>query len=163
MALAEDDPSDEMNELVPVYVPRRRLYEVYRLLGETSELTAAPTADMVDGLPYREWTEAENIALIATGTKMARSIAALMDSLVEEPDEWFSFTSVMERTGLDIDKLRGALSALTRHVRARYDRYNGPFMCKRGVELGDGFEALYYYSVTASAAEAWERARQRAS
>ena len=82
-----------------------------------------------------------------------------MDVLAEQPGERYSTTDLVERLGVARNSLRGALSALTRHVKKHYPNHSWPFGWVWGGHLGQGFEAEMYYWLEPETATTWKEAR----
>lgn len=160
----------DLNEgLAYVPVPMPYLAEVLRLVADrTGPATVADVADVgVSPLPEGTigatsggdpWTVAE-LSQIALGTTETTRVATkVMDVLAQRPGEHFSTTDLVDTLGVARNNLRGALSALTRHINKHYPNHWWPFRASWGGELGGGFEAEMYYRIDPETAAAWSEA-----
>jgi hypothetical protein len=78
------------------------------------------------------WSAGDLARFEASGTKTAASISAMMDMLAEKPGEYLNTSQIVVGISVSRDELRGALSALSRHIRKHYNRTNWPFTLRWG-------------------------------
>ena len=138
---------------VYVPVPTTRVEDVYRLLGGGAVRLVEPVGLVSGGIDKddlgAEWTLAE-LAQFASGTtKTTRLITRMLDLLAAQPGDRFSTHDLVDRLGVNPTGLRGALAALSRHLKAHYPGYSTPFDTESG-----------RYSLTAQTAAVWSKARQ---
>jgi len=156
--------AQDQTDLVPVYVPKDRVLDVYRFLGKaakTGAIDESPEAEMegeAEGLPFVPWTHDDLARLAATKTPGITTISSILDRLVAAgPGEWVSTEELAAHVGIDRNHIRGALSALTRHIKKHYGRKNWPFTFKWGPHLGKDGQA--YYTVSPEVADLWTAVR----
>jgi len=155
--------------LAYVPVPASHLQEVYSLLAELTGASAVDVAIKGSPLPggtvggalgNATWTAAELAQLGSGTTATTKLVSRVMDVLAEQPGERYSTTDLVERLGVARNSLRGALAALTRHVKKHYPDHSWPFGWAWGGTLGEGFEAEMYYSLNPETAATWAEARE---
>ena len=156
-------------ELAYVPVPMAHLAAVFSLMADLTgsstvdvsvEQSPLPGGTLGGALGNAPWTVAE-LAQIALGTMATtKLVTRMMDVLAEQPGERYSTTDLVERLGVARTSLRGALAALTRHVKKHYPEHSWPFQWEWGVDLGEGFEAEMYYSIEPEMAVTWTEARR---
>ncbi|GAB7192156.1 hypothetical protein NUM3379_28650 [Kineococcus sp. NUM-3379] len=116
------------DDLVQVLVPRRHLTAVYAFIAEREGAldvavpapVPAPADDdavVVDAVP---WTVEDLRRFARTPSAMNVTLCKVLDVLAEDPGQYFATSDLEELTGIPRSNLRGAFSALTRHVRAHY-------------------------------------------
>ncbi|MGH2706346.1 MAG: hypothetical protein ACRDJ4_15045 [Actinomycetota bacterium] len=138
---------------VNVPVPADRVLEVYAFLSGFPHAAADATGDSPwtptpsNGLPTIPWTEEDLARFVSSGTKTSRTVAAVMDVLVEQPGEQFTTTTLVARLGVTRNELRGTFAALTRHIRTHYGRENWPFRFTWGPTLGEDYPVEGHYSI----------------
>ncbi|WP_328398169.1 hypothetical protein OHS70_16490 [Streptomyces sp. NBC_00390] len=148
-------------------VPAQHVTHVYALLAGLDH-PSKPDSPLPGGTqgadpggkwPKREWTVEDFKALIATKLPSVQRVAALLDLLAADPGRSFSTTAVVARLDCDRSRLKGALSAFTRHVHAHYDRGNWPMQFVWGTDPDSDFEAEAFYRLDESNAASWKAAR----
>ncbi len=133
-------------EFVQVPVPVDRVEDVYRLLAQP-----AVTEDSEDAL--EEW-DLEMLKRFADGTGVANvKVGKMLDVMSQSPNELFTIADLVEETDYDRLEIRGALSGLTRHLRAHFDGADWMF----DTEWSNENEAAY--SVNKHIAELWQQVR----
>lgn len=157
-------------QLVPV--PNEHVVAVYSFLAAltgphegqaAAESTPWPEEDAKERLPRREWSADDLRRFIDGGTQTATTVGSMIDVLAEEPGRYFTTTEIVERIGVSRDRLRGALSALTRHMHKHYRRSNWPFTFRWGPTLGEGHSEEAHYVIAPETASRWVEARSRRS
>lgn len=154
--------TQDQADLVPVYVPKDRVLDVYRFLGEVAEVGVIDESPEIqpeaDGLPSVAWSHEDLARLAATKTPGITTISSILDRLVAAgPEVWVSTEELAAHVGVDRNHIRGALSALTRHIKKHYGRKNWPFTFKWGPHLGKDGQA--YYTVSSEVADLWTAVR----
>ncbi|GAB3286956.1 hypothetical protein [Kineosporia babensis] len=153
--------ADQNDALVPVHVPRRYLSAVYGLIAK---LDSAPT----DGAQAEaEDTEAEEVTwpvedlrrFAETPTATSVTIGKVLDVLAAKPGEYFSTTQLEQLTGVPRPNLKGAFSALTRHINKHYDGRGWMLTFWWGPQLGAGYPAEAHYVLSDEQATRWLEAR----
>ena len=113
-------------ELVQVLVPRRHLTAVYALIAEREgafDVPSSPAAagsDEVVAVDAVPWERADLLRFARTPSPMNVTLCRVLDVLAEDPGQYFATSDLEELTGIPRGSLRGAFSALTRHLRAHY-------------------------------------------
>lgn len=170
MATASDDA------LVPVHVPRRHLTAVYGFLAGLdsqpppadvdSPETAAADVDGVAGLDGDDvesgevfWSVEDLRRFAETPTTTSATIGKVLDVLEKAPQTYFSTSQLEQETGVPRSNLKGALAALTRHLKAHYEARGWMFQYEWGPRLGAGHPAEGHYTISAEQAVRWREAR----
>ncbi|GLY19904.1 hypothetical protein Kisp01_69180 [Kineosporia sp. NBRC 101677] len=148
-------PTDPDDTLVPVHVPRRHLTAVY---GFIASLEAAGHAEALPE-PATTWSVADLSRFAETPTATSLTIGKVLDVLAGKPGDYFSTTQLEELTGVPRPNLKGAFSALTRHINKHYDGRDWMLEFRWGTELGAGHPAEAHYRLTEEQADLWKQAR----
>ena len=151
-------------ELVPVLVPKHYVLKVYGFLAQLDAIGSADDGED-DGSPlpggtiggadkpqWTPWTEADLRRFAATGSPTTTLIARVLDVLAARRNDKVSTTELVQRLDVDREKLRGSLSALTRHIKAHYGRRNWPMKFE-----WNGTEATY--QIYPEVADLWNAIR----
>ena len=160
---------DSRDELVQVAVPRQHLMAVYGLLasldGEptalvTATVTATEGREAAAGDAEDETWPVEDLRrFAATPTATSATIGKVLDVLVAHPGDYLSTSELVEQTGIARGNLKGAFSALTRHINKHYDGRGWMLTFKWGPQLGPGYPAEGHYAVSEEQAARWKEAR----
>lgn len=86
-------------------------------------------------------------------------ICQMLDELAQTPDRLVPTSEIVSHIGVSRDVLRGALGALTRHVKKHFRDLGWPMTMQWGGDLGDGHAMESYYSLSSENAREWKRAR----
>ena len=152
------------NELVDVKVPRRHVMAVYGFLAnldgrDRAEIDPAQAQAEVNEI---RWPVEDLRRFAKTPTTTSNTIGRVLDELADHPDEWVSTTALEAATGIPRNNLKGAFSALTRHLRAHYGARGWMLAYKWGPALGPGLPAEVHYTLSTEQAERWKEARAAA-
>ena len=152
------------DELVDVKVPRRHLMAVYGFLAnldgrDRAEINSAEAQTEVSEI---RWPVEDLRRFAKTPTTTSNTIGRVLDQLADNPDEWVSTSALEAATGIPRSSLKGAFSALTRHLRAHYGGRDWMLADKRGPAIGPGLPAEVHYMLTTEQAERWKDARAAA-
>jgi hypothetical protein len=148
-----------MNEYVMVPVPEGLVTEVMRLITDRADELVPPSADEVPGAdapPAVPWTVEDLVRLHATPNATARTIGAMLTALSECAPEPMGTSALAEATGVPRANIKGALSALTRHIRKHYGRSNWPMTFQWGPNVDPALPAEAIYHVDVETAEMWK-------
>ncbi len=145
--------TDADDTLVPVHVPRRHLTAVY---GFIASLEAADD-EKVSPITT-SWSVADLRRFAQTPTATSLTIGKVLDVLVEQPGQYFSTSELEERTGVPRANLKGAFSALTRHINKHYDGRPWMLEFEWGTRLGADYPAEGHYRLTEEQADLWKQA-----
>lgn len=129
-------------------------------LGPGAEISPGGTVHDQLGPNGQGWTAEELGRLAETESSTTNMVSRLLDELTGAPDEYLPTSVLVERLGVSQPQLRGALGALTRHLKKHYQGLGWPMDAVWGPELGESFET--YYKVNHEVAETWKRARSSA-
>lgn len=154
------------SDLVQVAVPREHLLAVYGLLaqlGEASQEADTPYWGGAGAPPAPStWSVADLQRFASTPSTTSTTIGKVLDLLAEKPGEYFSTSVLEEKTGVPRSKLKGAFSALTRHLKKHYKGLGWMLEWKWGPDLGAGHLAETHYRLTPEQAARWKEARANA-
>jgi hypothetical protein len=146
--------------LIPVQVPRRHLSAVYGLIAS---LDSAAVPSSVEGdeteLVEATWTLEDLRRFAKTPTTTSVTIGKVLDELAKKPGDYFSTSQLEDLTGVQRPNLKGAFSALTRHINAHYQGRDWMLACKWGPDLGAGYPAEMHYRLSEEQAGRWVEAR----
>ncbi|PPK93857.1 hypothetical protein CLV92_109134 [Kineococcus xinjiangensis] len=167
------------DELVQVLVPRKHLTAVYALIAqrdgalppdEQAEVAtpAAPAvpapavpapADDAAHVAAVPWEREDLQRFARTPHAMNTTLCAVLDVLADDPGQYFATSDLEEATGISRGSLRGAFSALTRHLRVHYEGRGWMLSRAWGPTLDPRNPAEACYRLTADQAERWRAAR----
>jgi hypothetical protein len=151
------------SELVMVPVPRPDLMAVYEFLARRHAGVAEQDAHDVtppDGEhPEAPWTVDELRKFAATGSTTNVTIGKVLDVLAAQPGIYFSTSELEKRTGVARNKLKGSMSALTRHLNKHYPGHGWMFEFVWGTHLGSDHPAEAHYRLDEPGAALWREAR----
>ncbi|MCH5674715.1 hypothetical protein [Streptomyces gilvus] len=167
---------DAQQQFVSVPVPSQYVTQVYAYLAELTGVTATtPTvstfppvnsvtdaaADLPEGdaLPVVEWTVEDFRRLAIEPLGSVQTVVRVLDFLAEQPETRVSYTSIANHLGVEKKSLQGNLSAFTRAVRKHYKRRNWPMTWVEALTSEPGLKSEFFYTMNASVAERWIRAR----
>ncbi|MDQ1305111.1 MAG: two-component system, OmpR family, response regulator [Actinomycetota bacterium] len=144
---------------VSVPVPLSYVIPVYELIAR---LAVAPPTE-VDG----DETEPEEVTwpvedlrrFAETPTTTSVTIGKVLDVLAASPGEYFSTSQLENLTGVPRSNLKGAFSALTRHLKAHYEARGWMLTFEWGPSLGAGYPVEAHYVLSHEQAERWLQAR----
>ncbi|MEU6896822.1 hypothetical protein [Streptomyces virginiae] len=163
-------------QFVSVPVPIQYVTQVYAYLAELTGATAGtPRVSMVpsvdsatssaadspdsDTLPVVEWTVEDFRRLAIEPLGSVQTVVRVLDFLAKQPDTRVSYTSIANHLGMEKKSLQGNLSAFTRAVRKHYKRRNWPMTWVEALTSEPGLKSEFFYTMNASVAERWTRAR----
>lgn len=166
--MAEQQPPAG-GDFVSVPVPAQYVIDVHKFLGqlraEAPEAAAVSTLE-VDGIETVDeevdgarWTVDELARFAASGTKTAVTIAAVLDVITQEPGRLTPTSELATLTGIPAANIKGAMTGLTRTIKAHYTGRSWPFEWKWGPNLGQGYPAETHYCATPEQAKLWKEAR----
>ncbi|MFD6227088.1 hypothetical protein ACFWFZ_09435 [Streptomyces sp. NPDC060232] len=163
---------EAQQQFVSVPVPSQYVTQVYAYLAELSGATAVtppvstvPSVDAAtssadsDTLPVVEWTVEDFRRLAIEPLGSVQTVVRVLDFLAEQPDARVSYTSIAKHLGMEKKSLQGNLSAFTRAVRKHYKRRNWPMTWVEALTSEPGLKSEFFYTMNASVAERWMRAR----
>ena len=158
------DNNAASDELVGVKVPRRHLMAVYGFLATLDRRARADvdTEGTETETSEIRWPVEDLRRFAKTPTTTSNTIGRVLDELADNPDEWVSTSALEAATGIPRSSLKGAFSALTRHLRAHYGGRDWMLADKRGPAIGPGLPAEVHYMLTTEQAERWKDARAAA-
>ena len=154
--------NDATQDLVQVAVPRQHLIAVYGLLAQlesSPEATSEAFTDDVSELSEVVWPVADLRKFAGTPTATSVTIGKVLDELAKSKDTYLSTTELEERTGVARANLKGAFSALTRHIKKHYEDRGWMLDFIWGPSLGPDVIAEGHYRLSAEQAARWEEAR----
>lgn len=157
------------SDLVPVAVPRQHLIAVYGFLAQLEGASApvghdVETVDAVDADDATEvtWPVEDLRRFAATPTATSSTIGKVLDVLAASPGDYLSTSELEEQTGVERKNLKGAFSALTRHINKHYDGRGWMLTFKWGPEIEPGYPAEAHYTLSEDQASRWKEARHSA-
>ncbi|MGW7457790.1 hypothetical protein [Streptomyces sp. NPDC054797] len=163
---------ESQQQFVSVPVPNQYVTQVYAYLAELSGATAvtppvstvlsvdaATSAADSDTLPVVEWTVEDFRRLAIEPLGSVQTVVRVLDFLAEQPDTRVSYTWIANHLGMEKKSLQGNLSAFTRAVRKHYKRRNWPMTWVEALTSEPGLKSEFFYTMNASVAERWMRAR----
>ncbi|MBE1531984.1 helix-turn-helix transcriptional regulator [Actinomadura algeriensis] len=157
----EDQP-----QFVPVPVPAQYVSHVYAYLAELTGTAASPgpaapskswSGD--DPLPVVEWTVDDFRRLMIEPLSSSQVFTRVLDLLANEPGKGVGYTELARRLGMERANLQGNFSAFTRFVRRQYARRNWPITVAEEPGSEPGYERELFYTMNATAADRWLKAR----
>ena len=154
--------NDANLDLVQVAVPRRHLMAVYGLLAKLDSDSAPDSISEPDEdsqLNEVVWPVVDLRRFAGTPTATSATIGKVLDELAISKDEYLSTTELEARTGVARANLKGAFSALTRHINKHYEARGWMLDFIWGPQLGPDVPAEGHYRVSAEQAARWEEAR----
>jgi len=104
-----------------------------------------------DKLPWADWTEAD---LVALGRAANITPKTTLDLCADRPDQFVSYTEIIETAGVTSPMARSQFAHLTMLVKRRFERRNRPFVMEFNV---DGTQQAFY-KVPLELAELWHKA-----
>ncbi|MGW1092169.1 hypothetical protein ACWD4L_39450 [Streptomyces sp. NPDC002596] len=144
------------SEYVYVPVPRRFVAEVQayvvRLASTGAEEPAGPEAT-------RQWTVELLRQFAQTQLSSTQRVSRLLDELAEQPGKHVSTTHLVELLDIDRMQLRGALSALTRHLNKHFDSRHWPMTWVEQLSPSAEYKTEFFYTVNEDTARMWKAAR----
>ena len=140
------------DDLVAIQVPRRHVMALYRYLAQLDA-----SADVEE--TAKDWTVEDLRRFAATPMATNVTIGKVLDVLSEQPGEYLSTSQLEERTGVPRNNLKGAFSALTRHIKKHYDGRDWMFAWSWGPQIDPAWPAETHYTVSAEQARTWRDAR----
>ncbi|MFE5868656.1 hypothetical protein ACFQ6V_08380 [Streptomyces roseifaciens] len=155
-------------QFVSVPVPSQYVTQVYAYLAELTGATAAtpsvstvPPLDSPDGdpLPVVEWAVEDFRRLMIEPLSSVQAVTRVLDLLAKQPDARVSYTSLAHHLGIEKKSLQGNLSAFTRAVRKHYKRRNWPMTWAEAPTSEPGLKSEFFYTMNATVADRWLRAR----
>ena len=163
--------STQEDELVQVLVPRKHLTAVYALIAHRDGAlppaeeplvapVTAPAADEALAVTAVPWTRTDLQRFARTPHAMNATLCTVLDVLAEDPGQYFATSDLEEATGIPRTSLRGAFSALTRHLRVHYEGRGWMLSRAWGPALDPRNSAEACYRLTAEQAERWRDARR---
>ena len=152
-------------DLVQVAVPRRHLIAVYGFLADLDKEAESTEDSVVDEETEGEhfiWPVEDLRKFAGTPTATSVTIGKVLDVLAARPGEYLSTSDLEEQTGVVRSKLKGAFSALTRHINKHYEGYGWMLDWEWGPALGAGHLAEIHYTLNEEKASRWKEARATA-
>lgn len=153
----------EETELVMVPVFRRDLVKVYEfiaMLHQEAPPPAAGSSEVVGAAGAESaWTVDELRRFLTTAGTTNVTIGKVVDALATKPGTYFSTTELEAMTGVPRNKLKGSMSALTRHIKKHYAGHGWPFVYQWGPNVGADYPAEAHYTIDEQTASAWREAR----
>ena len=151
-------------DLVQVAVPRQHLIAVYGLLAQLEQGTQARTDVPSSGETRGQegaavWSVVDLRRFAATPTATSATIGKVLDALVAHPGEYLSTSELEKQTGVARSNLKGAFSALTRHINKHYGGRDWMLTWVGGSELGAGHPTEMHYTLSEEQAARWREAR----
>ena len=151
---------DDRDDLVPVQVPRRHLMAVYGFIAGLDGTSATDPVALVVGEANEETWSVEDLQRFAqTATLTSVTIGKVLDVLAEQPGTYLCTSELEELTGVPRNNLKGAFSALTRHINKHYGGRGWMLTFRWGPEIGAGYPAEGHYAVSEEQATRWRDAR----
>lgn len=158
--------NDTTDGLVNVAVPREHLMAVYALLAS---LDGPGIPQVVKSTrasePRREATELGSVWSVddlrrfaTTPTKTSGILVKVLNLLAKTPDTYVSTSDLERLTGVPRANLKGAFSALTRHLNKHYAGQKWMLAFQWGPAIGPDFPAEGHYKLTPEQAERWTEA-----
>lgn len=152
--------------LVQVAVPRQHLIAVYGFLAQLEQEPPGRDTPYWGGAGAppdpSTWSVSDLRRFATTPTTTSSTIGKVLDVLAGSPGEYFSTSVLEKRTGVPRSNLKGAFSALTRHLKKHYPGLGWMLEWKWGPELGTEYLAETHYRLTAEQADLWKAARAAA-
>jgi len=146
--------------LIPVHVPRRHLSAVYGFIASLDSAAVPSSVDNDETEPVEVTWPVEDLRRFAeTPTATSVTIGKVLDVLAASPGEYFSTSQLEDQTGVPRQNLKGAFSALTRHVNAHYQARDWMLTCSWGPDLGANYPAESHYILSEQQATRWIEAR----
>lgn len=116
-----------------------------------------PVEQQHEPTPAAAW-DVELLRRLRAGNGLVNErAAAIMDTLCATPGDQLTLADLVQATGVDFNRLRGTLSALTRHLTAYYDGLSWPFKWAWHTHEDGTGEARYW--VTDEMAAMWRQVR----
>lgn len=167
---------EEQAQFVSVPVPSQYVTLVYAYLAELAGTTAltppvsgvppvdppsSSTAGSSDdgSLPVVEWTVEDFRRLAIEPLSSVQAVARVLDLLAKQPDTRVSYTALADHLDMERKNLQGNLAAFSRAVRKHYKRRNWPMTWVEALTDEPGLKSEFFYTMGASVAERWLRAR----
>jgi hypothetical protein len=152
-------------DLIMIPVPRKHLMAVYGFLaqldrGDQTEEDSVED-DAEEDVPF-VWSVEDLRRFAETPTATSDTIGKVLDVLAAVPGEYLPTSDLEEKTGVPRNKLKGAFSALTRHINTHYDGQGWMLMWEWGSALGAGHLAETHYMLNDEQAARWKEARATA-
>ncbi|NCD15981.1 MAG: hypothetical protein EOL91_01460 [Actinobacteria bacterium] len=148
-----------MVEFVNVPVPAHLVTEVMRFIAQHTEQSSLgdeqPANEATSPGRTVPWSASDLARLRSTDMTTARTVSALLDVLASTPDTWLTTSELETRTGIPRKQLKGALSALTRHIRKHYARDNWPMEYKWGAHFTESAPLEGHYRLDTATATLW--------
>lgn len=123
---------DSSTELVPVYVPRALLAEVYAFIANHGQAEAATERTE----ERQSWTKD---LLTEAFLDLSENMRAILSKLAENPGEWLTAADLASampspngRDAADWNNVAGTLGAFERRVKGRYQKNGKPFDVRWG-------------------------------
>ena len=175
----------EEDALVQVLVPRQHLTAVYALIAErdgalrsdggtddgtdgaTDGGTSESSGPLVRGgddatdVVAVPWSRADLQRFARTPHAMNVTLCTVLDVLADDPEQYFATSDLEELTGITRSSLRGAFSALTRHLRVHYGGRGWMLSRAWGPALDPRNPAEACYRLTVEQAVRWREAREQ--
>lgn len=144
--------------LVSVLIPSRHLMAVYAFVAG---LDAGAGAADVSGDAGMEvtWPSDDLHRFAVTPTKTSSTIGKVLDVLAERAGEWLSTSELEIETGVPRANLKGAFSALTRHIKAHYGDRGWMLSWTWGPSLDPTNPAEAHYTLSDEQARRWKEVR----
>lgn len=151
------------SDLVQVAVPRQHLIAVYGLLAQLEKGPAEASTPYWGGAgepPSPSAWSVEDLQRFAnTPSTTSATIGKVLDVLAANPGQYLSTSDLEKQTGVPRANLKGAFSALTRHLKKHYKGHGWMLEWKWGPDLGAGRLAETHYTLNEDQAERWKEAR----
>ena len=148
-------------ELVQVAVPREYLLAVYGLLAQLSAQSQQKDVDYdFHGANESEWSVADLKRFASRKIRSIEIIGQVLDVLAPQPEVWVSTTELEEKTGVPRANLKGAFSALTRHLNAYFAGRGWMMNTSWGMSLGLDHLPEVHYRMTSEQAARWLESRK---
>ncbi|AWK09608.1 hypothetical protein DDQ41_12510 [Streptomyces spongiicola] len=155
------------SEYIYVPVPRHLVPEVQAYIVRHSGTASAEAAETGGGKAGSEdlseqWTAEILRQLAETQLSSTQSVSRVLDVLAEQPGDYVSTTHLVENLDIDRLQLRGALSALTRHLNKHFDGRYWPMTWVERLSPSPDYKTEFFYSVDSTIAQRWKEVRTAA-
>lgn len=113
------------------------------------------------GTPAGRWTVALLRKFAQTQLSSTQNVSRLLDVLADQPGEYVSTTQLVGDLSIDRTQLRGALSALTRHLNKHFDGRGWPMRWIEQLSPSPQFKTEFFYTMDDDTAQKWKDARSQ--